>query len=399
MKRAILVIISVLLIFALTACAASGQRGAQGPQGPQGEQGIPGANGVDGVTPTISISEDGYWVINGVKTDFQAAVVGGCEHAYQSNKISPTCTSEGYTLHTCRECGATYKDSFEEKSQVHSYENALCIYCGKEETHYVRDGKYIYFGEYPQSLKKSDVLVGTTPDNRGYYLGSDGSYYAKVAATPYASGYYFSTGDSVVSGETYYFKVEPIRWRILAEEDGKALLFCDSVVEYRWYDDSRNNWAESEIRQWLNDTFYTTAFNDLQQDLISTIMVDNSPASTGYETNQYACPATVDNVFLLSYAEIVNSEYGFLGDLEPDEARIVRASDYSRAKGITIATDTVENYGAAKYFLRSPSCNEPYCIMIVDESGVSGNHYWDAVNNNLTYGTQGICPAMWITLE
>ena len=42
-----------------------GPQGEQGPQGPAGEQGPAGADG----TASITISEDGYWVINGVKTD------------------------------------------------------------------------------------------------------------------------------------------------------------------------------------------------------------------------------------------------------------------------------------------------------------------------------------------
>ena len=40
-----------------------------GQDGPQGIQGIPGENGV---TPTISINEEGYWVINGEVTTFKA---------------------------------------------------------------------------------------------------------------------------------------------------------------------------------------------------------------------------------------------------------------------------------------------------------------------------------------
>ena len=32
------------------------------------------ANGADGVTPTIEISSDGYWVINGTKTEHKAVV-------------------------------------------------------------------------------------------------------------------------------------------------------------------------------------------------------------------------------------------------------------------------------------------------------------------------------------
>ena len=45
--------------------------------GPQGEQGIQGESGKDGVTPTIEISSDGYWVINGVKTEHKAVGEAG----------------------------------------------------------------------------------------------------------------------------------------------------------------------------------------------------------------------------------------------------------------------------------------------------------------------------------
>lgn len=49
-----------------------GEQGEQGPQGEKGEQGEQGEAGTPGTTPTISINEDGYWVINGVVTDVKA---------------------------------------------------------------------------------------------------------------------------------------------------------------------------------------------------------------------------------------------------------------------------------------------------------------------------------------
>ncbi|MDD3107295.1 MAG: InlB B-repeat-containing protein, partial [Bacilli bacterium] len=42
-------------------------------RGPAGADGANGANGTDGITPTIAISEDGYWVINGTKTTYKAS--------------------------------------------------------------------------------------------------------------------------------------------------------------------------------------------------------------------------------------------------------------------------------------------------------------------------------------
>ena len=49
-----------------------GDRGPQGETGAQGEKGENGINGKDGETPTIEISADGYWVINGTKTEYKA---------------------------------------------------------------------------------------------------------------------------------------------------------------------------------------------------------------------------------------------------------------------------------------------------------------------------------------
>ena len=65
--------LSVATMGVLSACA--GEQGPQGEKGEQGEQGIPGIQGEagkDGLTPTIEISEDGYWVINGLKTEYKA---------------------------------------------------------------------------------------------------------------------------------------------------------------------------------------------------------------------------------------------------------------------------------------------------------------------------------------
>ena len=49
-----------------------GENGAQGPQGEKGETGAQGPQGENGITPTVEISSDGYWVINGVKTSVRA---------------------------------------------------------------------------------------------------------------------------------------------------------------------------------------------------------------------------------------------------------------------------------------------------------------------------------------
>ena len=169
---------------------------------------------------------------------------------------------------------------------------------------YTREGDYIYFGEYPQTIKADNVTVGDVADEDGYYLGSDGERYAKMVADPYNSHFTFSDGSKMIGGETYYFKVEPIRWRILSENKNGAFILADSIIENRVYDaGGSNNYMNSDIRAWLNGDFLDIAFEDLAQSLIKMTTVNNSAYSTGYDGNIYACANTSDRVFLLSYRE------------------------------------------------------------------------------------------------
>ena len=55
-----------------------------------------------------------------------------CDHEYTSVVTDPTCTSMGYTTHTCTKCGVSYKDSYV-NAHGHEYENGACIHCGKPE--------------------------------------------------------------------------------------------------------------------------------------------------------------------------------------------------------------------------------------------------------------------------
>ena len=57
---------------------ADGKDGTDGNDGAPGKDGEDGKDGADAVSPTIEISDDGYWVINGVKTEYKA--IGWCNY-------------------------------------------------------------------------------------------------------------------------------------------------------------------------------------------------------------------------------------------------------------------------------------------------------------------------------
>ena len=315
-------------------------------------------------------------------------------NAYQENYVAPTCTEEGYydSVVYCVYCGVEMMRERTILSADHTpTKELICSGCG-EEVPYFRDGKYIYFGHYPQTLKAKNVIITNEIDDRGYYLGRDGYYYAKVAAMPFDLGYKFSDGSIVMNHEVFYFKVEPIRWRILEEKDGSFLLFCDSVIANISYDESSNNYKESDMRVWLNDDFYNQAFTSEQMELIQQSTVDNSASSTGYSGNPHISVATIDKVFLLSYREATNGAYGFAANLVEDVMRRIMTSDYSRATGVYMETEDPDEYGNGLWRLRSPDYLYSNLVECVNYIGLVGRY-------DYCYSSYvGVVPALRITV-
>ena len=269
------------------------------------------------------------------------------------------------------------------------------------------NGTHVLFGEWPQTIKADDIKITTIQDERGYYLGSDDCYYAKVIAAPNKSGYRFSNNETIHSGSIYFFKVELIKWRILISEEGnKALLLCENIIAHKSYNErsiegvAANNYAASEIREWLNNEFLNMAFFEVSQSsFIETTTVNNSAASTVCN-NKYVCEDTNDKIFLLSTSEALNDIYGFdsyysfegMTDFSLDDpARRIKSSDYSRATGVWMSTNT-DDYGNSSWWLRSPYCSGNSSARFV---GFRGSVH------NYTYTSSadfGVVPALVINM-
>ncbi len=240
------------------------------------------------------------------------------------------------------------------------------------------ESKTVTYGLYPQTHVSDDRLISSlnelaTAESNGWYL-YDGSYYAKKSANPYSSSYTFGDGTKIVKGTEYWFKCEPITWDILTSDDGTYSLVAHSLLDAHEYNEYysgtkdgayANNYEKSEIREWLNGTFYDSAFA-LDDSLIQTVTVDNSVATTNYSTNQYACDNTEDKVYLLSYQDYESADY-----FADDAARQCKVTDWAKA-----------NYACRDrgYWTRSPYSSYSKHALYVGFSSDGYNLYRDDVD-------------------
>ncbi len=252
----------------------------------------------------------------------------------------------------------------------------------------------VEFGYYPQSEVKDEVLLKELNAQSlnwisyNYYVGtgdlspermqqSDYMKYADVTYNgnkyravifsqyrPYVTAYTSENTAQVDNGyytdTVYWFKYEPLEWRILDPDE--KLMMCERIIDSQafnnliydannyWYQDSTfekyaNDYATSSIRAWLNDDFYNTAFTEEEKSIIEVSTLDNtSPFDSKFDSE-----TTYDKVFLLSYNDILNENYGFnIDSWQFDYARRAHGTDYAKCQGLASDEDN------GQWWLRSP---------------------------------------------
>lgn len=109
---------------------------------------------------------------------------------------------------------------------------------------------------------------------------------------------------------------EPISWTVESIDDGKALLLSDVCLYAMPYnsDSKDNSWTNSDLRKWLNNEFYQSAFSSEKQDVVCegeiiTKRLSNKVGHTYGETYGEA-EVTLDKVFVpdLSEFEMLTNE-------------------------------------------------------------------------------------------
>lgn len=264
-----------------------------------------------------------------------------------------TCVADGKKSKHCSRCDAKNFVRPIPATGVHIYRDYTCIYCGKTtEAYAVGDG--IAYGSYPQTHVTDEKLLAAlnaadgTWVSYGYYLKNqpddymqykdvelDGEKYRAVqfstyrpqktyddaykpgsesGAEQYTNGYFANT--------VYWFRYEPLTWRVLdATYEKNLLVFAMSVLDAQPFAQKGNDYAQSVIRTWLNDSFVRTAFSaDETAFLKEAVLAD---------------AGVTDKVFLLSLDDMTNTAYGFSDSTSSDDARSAMGTDYAKAQGMT----------------------------------------------------------------
>ncbi len=173
---------------------------------------------------------------------------------------------------------------------------------------------------------------------------------------------------------------ENIKWRILAVEEDRVLLISEyalDMVDFNFQRDKKITWENSDIRKWLNEDFYNSAFSMEEKDRITESVIHNS---------ELPSDNTYDRIFLLSYDEA--EEY-----FETDAARQCRATAYAKSHGASVFDSSEKT----RWWLRS------------GDENIGNTERWAAVV--WAYGSMeyisdfntitgiAVRPAMWIRPE
>ncbi len=261
------------------------------------------------------------------------------------------------------------------------------------------EGKTLTYGLYPQSrVSEPSTVVAlenfsrlASTESNGWYFYND-EYYTKKVANPYDDSYTFDNGTTIAKGTTYWFKCEPIEWKILTNSDNTYSLVSTNLLDAHLFDDDEsNNYKNSEIRSWLNKDFYNIAFS-LNSSLIQTVEVDNSSSSTDNSLitpNMHTCDNTNDKVYLLSYKDYLNADYGFTTSKLQTNTRECRTTDYARANFISYSEGSLSSFNGF-YWTRSPASYTSNGAWYITTSGyLNYSHYLD-------FSYYGVQPAITI---
>ena len=170
---------------------------------------------------------------------------------------------------------------------------------------------------------------------------------------------------------------EPIKWIVVETFSDCIKLVSQSILDSRAYVTGiwEATWENSDIRRWLNNEFYNTAFNYDEQRLMD---LGKNHNQGGYYTPDRA--KTYDMVWLMNLKEI-SAYFG-----SSDKSRICYSTEYARVNGVYTG-----QYGSSWWWTRTPGENTYHAAYV----GNLGNI--DYKGNPVNWTGGGIRPVILVS--
>ena len=180
--------------------------------------------------------------------------------------------------------------------------------------------------------------VDTTPTTKDPALAHQEVLDTIADASPEAMVYYGTYNQDRYQEEGE----QPIPWIVLENNNGRVVLMAWKALDCQKFDSDSQIWRDSSIRTWLNDTFFDTAFSELEQ---SSILLSE------LTTPLYGGEAVVteDKVYLLSEEEL-NTYYPNKNNIN----RLAQVTGYCIDQGAEVYS-TTRMANTCNWWLRSNS--------------------------------------------
>lgn len=172
-------------------------------------------------------------------------------------------------------------------------------------------GDSLYFGSYPQIMVTDEAIV------------------EQLKKAVFTNGKTNLNHIDYYTRDNKYFLPASIEWIVLKDLGDSYLLLSNKILDSRAFGDMF--WHESQLRTWLNNDFFTTAFSETDQhDVLTTV---NQTFYRSYDDAYInhkpgTMVQTEDKVFLLDLDDVTNPDYGFSTDKGPSASRIAYYTQY-----------------------------------------------------------------------
>ena len=209
----------------------------------------------------------------------------------------------------------------------------------------------------------------------------------------------------------HFFRISPIRWRVLDMVDGKILLLADRMPDSMPFHavDENVSWEDSTLRSWLNgysasanrqgvdytdNGFLDHAFLPEEREAILAAHCEN-PVNKDYGT--YSGEDTEDCLFILSNAEVFEGtdagKYGFCPGRDYDDpAKRFTSTVYAKCRGAWWSP--VKEYAGNSFWFMRTSGYTPQSVTYICDFG-----FIYSKGTLVTCSDAGVLPAMWVDSE